>query len=669
MTAKAVLAEIERLRREIREHDRRYYILDRPEVSDAEYDSLMRALKELEAAHPEAVTPDSPTQRVGGAASSDFKPVAHSGPMLSLENAVSEGEFRDWAARVAKGLGPGERPEYVIEPKIDGLSCALTYENGRLVRGATRGDGATGEDVTANVRAIRSIPLVLHGTPAGRIEVRGEVFIDHKDFDLVNQAEEAAGREPFVNPRNCAAGSLRQKDPRVTASRRLKFYAHSLGASEEGPKASTHEEFLDGLKAMGIPLPPLRRKAASVEEVLALYAEFRDRHLPRLAFAVDGLVVKVNDLKQQRRLGATAKSPRWAVAFKYPASKTRTRVEDVVFSVGRTGAVTPVAKLKPVFCAGVTISSVSLHNFDEVGRLDLKVGDEVVIERAGEVIPKVVSVVKEARTGAEKPVLPPKSCPVCRARVAKEEDAVAYRCGNPSCPAQLKRSLLHFASRDAMDIEGFGEAVVDQLADSGRVASIADLYDLTRDDLLKLELFAEKRAENLLAQVAASRRKPLARLIYGLGIRHVGEKTAETLASLYDLQGLSEAPASELEKLPEVGAVVASSIASFFGSAEVRGLLERLRKAGLDFEKMEARGADGLPLSGKTFVFTGELSSMTRDQAEGSVKELGAKASSSVSSKTSFVVAGSEAGSKLAKARKLGVPVLDEAAFLKLVGR
>ncbi|MFA6316887.1 MAG: NAD-dependent DNA ligase LigA [Elusimicrobiota bacterium] len=668
MIPKSVQAEIERLRREIRDHDRRYYISDKPTVSDAEYDSLMRRLKELESSHPESVTPDSPTQRVGGAASSDFAPVAHSGPMLSLENAVTESEFRDWAARVVKGLNPGERHEFVIEPKIDGLSCALTYEKGRLVRGATRGDGATGEDVTANVRTIRSIPLVLEGAGSGRIEVRGEVFIGHKDFAKVNEAEEEAGREPFVNPRNCAAGSLRQKDPRITAARRLKFYAHSLGTSEGGPKASTHEEFLEGLKAMGIPLPPLRRKAASVEEVLAFYAEFRDKHLPALAFAVDGLVVKVNDLKQQKRLGTTAKSPRWAVAFKYPASKARTRVEEVVFSVGRTGTVTPVAKLKPGFCAGVTISSVSLHNFDEVARLDLKVGDEVVIERAGEVIPKVVSVVPEARTGREKAVRPPESCPACGSRVAKDGEAVAYRCANPSCPAQIKRSLLHFASRDAMDIEGFGEAVVDQLVDSGRVKSLADIYDLTKDDLLKLELFGDRKAENLLNQIVASRGRQLARLVYGLGIRHVGEKTAETLACLYDLQGLAAAPAADLERIPEVGAIVAASIASFFASPEVAGLIKKLAKAGLNFAKMETPKTEGMPLSNKTFVFTGELSGMTRSEAEAKVKELGGKASGSVSAKTSYVVAGEAAGSKLEKARKLGVPVLTQADFLALIG-
>ncbi|MBI5882720.1 MAG: NAD-dependent DNA ligase LigA [Elusimicrobia bacterium] len=667
MIPKSVSAEIERLRREIREHDRRYYISDKPSVSDAEYDALMRRLRDLEASHPESVTPDSPTQRVGGAPFADFKPVDHASAMLSLENAVSEDEFRDWAARVAKGLGPAEKPEFVIEPKIDGLSCALTYEKGGLVRGATRGDGSTGEDVTANVRTIRSIPLVLEGVSTGRLEVRGEVFINHADFDLVNEAEERAGREGFVNPRNCAAGSLRQKDPGTTAVRRLRFFAHSVGLWEGAPRPDSHEECLEAFLRMGIPLPPLRRKVSSVEEILAFYAEFRDRHLPRLAFAVDGLVVKVNSLQHQRRLGATAKCPRWAVAFKYPASQAKTKVEDVIFSVGRTGAVTPVAKLKPVWCAGVTISSVSLHNFDEVARLGLKVGDEVVIERAGEVIPKLVAVVPESRTGGEKSVSPPKSCPSCGAKVSKEEEAVAYRCQNPSCPAQIKRSLLHFASRDGLDIEGFGEAVVDQLVDSGRVKSIADIFSLNKEDLLGLELFADKKADNLLSRIEASKSRPLSKLVFGLGIRHVGERTAETLACLHSLPGLARASAAELAKVPEVGPVVAASIASFFGSAEVARLVERLMKAGLNFEKMGAPKTDGLAFSAKTFVFTGELSSMTRDEAEGRIKELGGKASGSVSSKTSFVVAGAEAGSKLAKARKLGVQVLTESEFLALV--
>ncbi|MBI4677604.1 MAG: NAD-dependent DNA ligase LigA [Elusimicrobia bacterium] len=667
MTPKGVQAELERLRREIREHDRRYYVLDKPVVSDAEYDALVRALKDLEAAHPESVTPDSPTQRVGGAASADFKPVTHAAAMLSLENAASEEEFREWAGRVFKGLGRSERPEFVIEPKIDGLSCALTYEKGRLVRAATRGDGTTGEDVTANVRAIRSIPLVLQGPVPERLEARGEVFIDHADFDLVNEAQERAGREPFVNPRNCAAGSLRQKDAKTTAARRLKFYAHSLGLWEGPSKPETHEGYLKALALMGIPVCSLRWKADDVDDVLRLYNEFRQVNLPELAFAVDGLVVKVDSLALQKRLGTTAKCPRWAVAFKYPASKALSRVEEVVFSVGRTGAVTPVAKVKPVWCAGVTISSVSLHNFDEVGRLGLKVGDEVVIERAGEVIPKVVRVVAESRTGKETPVAPPKACPACGAEVVKEGEAVAYRCANPSCPAQIKRSLLHFASRDALDIEGFGEAVVDQLVDSGRIKDISDIYTLTMEDLLGLELFAEKKAENLLKQIPASRKRRLAELVFGLGIRHVGEKTAETLAELYGLSELARASADELQKIPEVGAVVAASIASFFGAPEVRRLLDRLKDAGLNFKKMPKKETTGLPLHGKSFVFTGGLGSMTREEASAKVKELGGKTSSSVSSKTSFVVAGTEPGSKLTKAKSLGVKILTEEEFMRLI--
>ncbi len=664
MAPKKTPAEIERLRAEIREHDRRYYVEDAPTISDTEYDRLMKRLQDLEAAHPESAAPDSPTRRVAGAASSDFKPARHAAPMLSLDNAYGEDEVRDWHKRVLKGLPPGDRPEFVVEAKIDGLSCALTYEDGRLTRAATRGDGEVGEDVTANVRTMRSIPLLLGGPAAERLEVRGEIFLNFEDFRRINEAEEKAGREPFVNPRNCAAGSLRQKDPSVTAGRRLRFFAHSYGLWQGGPPLASHGEFLDSCRRAGLPVGPVRERFTDLERLIAYFTEFKETVMPGLPFAVDGLVVKVDSYARQARLGATAKSPRWAIAFKYPAQQASTTVSDVVYSVGRTGAITPVAKLAPVFCGGVTISSVTLHNFAEVERLGVRVGDRVLIERAGEVIPKVVKVVERARRG--RVIEPPAACPSCGGRVVREEEFVAYRCDNPSCPAQVKRRLLHFASRPALDIQGLGEQVVDQLVDSGRVKDVAGLLALTKQDLLGVELFADKRAENLLAQIEACRKRPLDKLLYGLGIPHVGEKTAETLAAAFDLESLASAEAAELERIPEVGPIVAGAVASFFRSPEVRRLLAALKKEGLDFSRLAPRAA-GAKFAGKTFVFTGELKAMTREEAEEKAKALGAKTSGSVSAKTSYVVAGEAAGSKLRKARELGVAVLTEDEFLELL--
>ncbi len=662
--SKSVRSELERLRAELREHDRRYYAEDKPSVSDAEYDALMRELRDLEARHPDLIVPDSPTQRIGGGLSADFAPVRHAVPMLSLDNAKDEGGARDWNARVLKNLGE-EKPAFLVEAKIDGLSCALTYEGGLLVRAATRGDGETGEDVTANVRTLRCVPLRLSGAPPTRLELRGEVFIDNADFDAMNRAQTAAGGEPFVNPRNCAAGSLRQKNAKVTASRPLKFFAHSYGVWEGGSPPKSQTGFLDACRGFGLPVfTPW--KADSIEEVAAIYRKLKDGGLADIPFAVDGLVIKVDSYAQQKILGFTARSPRWAVAFKFPPQQASTRVEDVVYSVGRTGTVTPVAKLAPVFCAGVTISSVTLHNFAEIERLGLKIGDKVFIERAGEVIPKVVRVVLEARPKDAKDIRPPKTCPACGGRVVKEEEFVAFRCDNPSCPAQLKRSLLHFASRPALDIQGFGEAVVDQLVDSGRVKSIADIYGLTKEDLLNLELFADKRADNLLAEIQASRSRPLDKLLNGLGIRHVGEKTAEVLSRAYDLEALARAPEEELARLPDTGPVLAASVADYFAAPAVKKLLEKLKKAGLNFRKTDAPASGGI-FEGKTFVFTGELSGLTRGQAEAKVKERGGKASGSVSKKTSYVVAGKEPGAKIKQAEKNGVKILTEREFLKLL--
>ncbi|MDE2039441.1 MAG: NAD-dependent DNA ligase LigA [Elusimicrobia bacterium] len=587
--------------------------------------------------------------------------------MLSLDNAYAEEELLAWHERLERLLASGERPRFVVEAKIDGLSCSLAYERGILTRGATRGDGETGEDVTANVRTIRSIPLELgafgQAVPEF-LEIRGEIVLYKEDFKAINAALLAEGREPFVNPRNCAAGSLRQKDPRVTASRRLRFIVHSFGAWRPDCPVNGHCEFLAAAKAMGLRVEP-HRVFDSIAEVAAEYRRFKEAELERLPYAVDGLVVKVDSFAQQRRLGATAKSPRWAIAFKYPAQQASTVVEDVVFSVGRTGAITPVAKVKPVFCAGVTISSVTLHNFDEIERLGVRVGDTVLIERAGEVIPKVVKVSR--RAAASRAIRPPADCPVCSGRVAREADSVAYYCQNPSCPAQIKRSLLHFASRAAMDMQGLGEQVVEALVDSGRVRVLSDVYALRLEDLRALPLFAEKRAGNLLGQIAASRKRPLDKLLYGLGIRHVGERAAELLAQRFSLEELAAAGEEDLQKVADIGPVAARSIREFFRSGEVRDLVEQLRKAGLSLRKIERPQNADSPLAGKVFVFTGELARLSREEASERVKALGGKTSGSVSSKTSFVVAGDSPGSKLKKARELGVAVLDEAAFLALL--
>lgn len=656
-------AEIEALRAEIREHDRRYYLLDNPVVSDTEYDKLMARLKALEEANPALADADSPTRRVSGGVGSDFKPVKHGVPMLSLDNAYEEADIRAWDERVRKNLPPGEKPSYLVEPKVDGLSCALTYENGVLTRAATRGDGETGEDVTANARAISAIPLKLSGDFPKKLEVRGEVYMTFKGFEKVNEEEKRAGREPFANPRNCAAGSLRQKDPTVTSGRRLRFQAHSYGIWQ-GDEPSSHSEFLDRCRSMGLASSPYKR-CDDVDAVVAWYGEFKEREMPKLAYAVDGLVVKVDSFAHQRRLGFTAKSPRWGIAFKYPAQQATSVVRDVEFSVGRTGAITPVAKLEPVFCAGVTISSVTLHNFEEVERLGLKIGDRVLIERAGEVIPKVIKVVEKAARGGK--ILPPRSCPDCKSPVVKEEDLVAYRCDNPSCPAQLRRTLEHFASRPAMDIVGLGDSAVDQLVAKGLVKDVSGIYDLKKDDLMGLELFADKKADNLLAQIEASKTKTLDRVLFALGIRHVGEKTAETVAERLDLEALLRATEQDFMSVPDIGPIVARSLYDFFSSKNGRALIARLQASGLKMTQPKRTILAGAPFSGMTFVFTGALTKFTRDEAEEKVKALGGKASGSVSAKTTYVVYGEDAGSKLKKAAELGVKTITEAEFEKML--
>lgn len=658
--------EIEALRAEIRRHERLYYVSDSPEITDGEFDALMNRLKALEAERPEFAADDSPTRRVGGERSNTFAPVPHRIPMLSLDNCYSGDEFLEWHGRVTKGLGD-EPFEMVVETKIDGLSCSIEYEKGRLARASTRGDGETGEDVTLNVRTIKSVPLSLGlSRPPSVFEARGEVYMEKADFEILRGKALSAGEEPFVNPRNAAAGSLRQKNPAVTAARRLKFIAHSYGYLDGIVEPDSHWEYLNICRGLGFPISTLgSRPCRGAGEVLEYYRDYSRKRFT-LPFEIDGLVIKVDSLRQRRLLGFTSKSPRWAIAFKYPAQQAVTVVRNVAFSVGRTGTITPVAELEPVKCAGVTISSATLHNFDEVERLGLKIGDRVVIERAGEVIPKVVKVVTEARTGSETPVKAPVNCPSCGAEVFRDEQEVAVRCVNPSCPVQFRRALLHFASRDAMNIEGLGESSVEQLAGKGLVRSFPGLYSLKKEDLLGLELFKDKKADNLLAEIRASKERPLSRLIYALGIRHIGEKSARVLAGHFrTMKAFMASGPAELARVSEIGPVIADAVTEFF-SAATRAMVGELEAAGLRMDEPR-RDAFGGALSGKTFVFTGELAGLTRAEAQAKVRGLGGRETSSVSAKTSYVVAGSDPGSKYDKAKKLGVPVLTEAEFLGLV--
>jgi len=662
----ALAQRIEQLRKTIRHHDYQYYVVNQPEIADAEYDRLLQELKALEARAPHRITPDSPTQRVGGIPDEAFRPVRHGTPMLSLDNAFSEEELLAWQDRVRKGLH-GQAPTYTVELKIDGVSLALTYERGQLLQAATRGDGVMGEDVTANAKTIRAIPLRLQGRAPARLEVRGEVYMPTEAFERYNTAARRETNETFANPRNAAAGSLRQKDPHVTAARPLRFFTHSYGRVE-GMMFAAQWEFLEGCKALGLPVNEHASRCDSFEEVRR-HCQRLEQLRGRLAFEADGVVIKVNELDLQERLGFTHRSPRWAIAYKFPAHQATTQVLAVLHSVGRTGTVTPVAQLKPVTCGGVTISSATLHNYDEVERLGLKVGDWVLIQRAGDVIPQVVKAIESKRTGRERAITPPSRCPVCGGTITKEKEGeVAYRCSNPSCQAQLARELLHFGSRTAMDIEGLGEAVVEQLVNRRMVRDVADLYRLTLTELLSLELFAEKRARNLLEAIHASKSRGLARLLYGLGIRHVGEKAAQVLAERFgSLSRLMGADRAALEAVPEIGPVMAEAMTQFFRHAATRGLVKKLEAAGI--KRTDPVSKSPKPLANLTFVFTGELSSMSRPEAEALVRQRGGKASSSVSRLTDYVVAGTSAGSKLAKAKELGVEVINEPQFKKLAGQ
>jgi len=653
--------EVEQLREELRHHEHLYYVLDAPEISDAEYDALMRRLQELESQHPELVTPDSPTHRVGGKAREGFVKVRHSSPMLSLDNALNEAELRDFDRRVSDLLG-GESYRYVAEMKMDGLSMAAHYHHGRFTQAITRGDGTTGEDVTENARTIRSLPLRVSGRLAD-FEVRGETVMNRKAFERLNAERDERGLSRFANPRNAAAGSLRVLEPQITASRRLDFYTYFL-LTEGRPALDGQWEALESLREMGFKVNPYRKLCADIGEVLDFCAHWEARR-DELPYEIDGVVVKVDSVAQQQRLGFTAKAPRWAIAFKYAARQAVTTVEGIEVQVGRTGALTPVARLKPVEVGGVTVSRATLHNEDEIERLGLQAGDDVVIERSGDVIPKVVRVY--AQGSYRKKFRMPAQCPVCGGKVVREEGEAASRCINTNCSARLKESILHFASRGVMNIDGVGEALVDQLVDRGMVDSVADLYDLTVEKLLDLERMGKKSASNIIRNIENSKKNPLPRVLTALGIRFVGERTAVFLAESFgSMKKIASAGLEELQQAEEVGPKVAESVFQFFREPRNQELVDRLRVAGLQFEYTSTRPKAG-PLHGLTFVLTGTLPNLTRDEAKKLIETAGGKVAGSVSKKTSYLVAGADPGSKLDKAQELGVKVVTEEELLDLI--
>jgi DNA ligase (NAD+) len=664
---KEIQERVEKLREEIRRYDYYYYVLNQPLISDAEYDKLFRELLELERQYPELVTPDSPTQRVGAPPAEEFAPVEHAIPMLSLANCFNDEELEEWDDRVRRMLG-GEPVEYVCEPKLDGLSVELVYVDGVFTVGSTRGDGRVGEDVTRNLRTIKQVPLrlfPLNGKVPRLLEARGEVYMEKEAFRRLNEERERAGEPLFANPRNAAAGSLRQLDPNVTASRPLKIFFYAMGRAE-GIEIRSQVELLTTFPKLGLPVNPLWKLCKTLDEVKAFYRELLAmRH--ELPYEADGMVVKVNDFAQREILGEVSRAPRWAIAYKFPAEEATTRVLDIVVQVGRTGALTPVAILEPVEVSGATVSRATLHNEDEIRRKDIRIGDWVIVRRAGEVIPEVVKSIPERRTGAEKEFKMPERCPACGGPVVRPPGEVAYRCENLSCPARIKESIRHFASRRAMDIEGLGEKLVDQLVETGLVRKLSDIYRLKKEDLVNLERMGEKSAQNLLEQIERSKNAGLARLIFALGIRYVGEHLAEVLAEHFpSLEALSNATYEELIQIPEIGPRIAQSIVDFFRNAENRKLIQELKELGV---KTEAEKPKEGPLSGKTFVFTGTLSAFTREEARRLVESLGGRVASSVSRKVDYVVVGADPGEKLRKAQELGITILTEEEFRKLVGR
>lgn len=671
MDQRDVKEKMESLAREIEAHNQRYYHRDAPSISDKEYDDLLKELMILEEHYPQWKLADSPSQRVGAKLETPAEPVEHSVKMLSLDNTYALDELRQWYDRVRKALGTLTSVEFVAELKIDGVSAALTYEGGFFVRGATRGDGAIGENITANLKTVRSLPLRLSSSSdpqiPERLDVRAEIFMTRRDFEKINEHRQQAGEMPFVNPRNAASGTVKLLDSRVTARRPLGCFVHSFGQILNGPQVSTHWDFLQLAKAWGFSVNPLGRLCRSWDDIVEACQEFQ-RIRETLPYESDGVVIKVNALGQQEDLGVTQKSPRWAVAYKFPAHQATTTIQEIMIQVGRTGVLTPVALLKPVACAGVTISRATLHNFEEITRLDVRPGDAVVVERAGDVIPKIVRVVLPdgKRTGTR--ILPPTHCPSCHSPIVKDQaELVAYRCVNPLCPGQLERKLLHFASRGAMDIEGLGEAVVTQLLGTRTVRDPADLYSLREERLLKLDLFKEKKARNLLEAISRSRQQPLSRLLFGLGIAHIGQKAASVLARHFQsMRNVMVASEEELSGIPEMGPVMAKAVVAYFGLETSRDLIARLETAGLRMDEPRQK-VSSRRLEGKTFVFTGELANRSRLQAAEAVIRLGAQAVSTVSASTDYLVVGVRPGSKLAKAQNMGIAILTEQQFEELL--
>ena len=664
----ADLAEAEKLRREIRHNEYLYYVLDAPEITDAEYDRMMVRLRELEARYPDSIPADSPTQRVGGRASSQFTEVRHLEPLLSLGNVFSAEELRAFDERVRSGLPAGSKVEYVMEPKIDGLACSLIYENGKLVRAATRGDGVVGENVTANVRTIRSIPLTLK-VPEGEavpelLDVRGEVYMPRQAFMRLNEQRAERGESEFANPRNAAAGSLRQLDPQVTASRSLSFFAYYLVGEGAQPK---HSESLALLARYGFKVSENYKVVENIDEAIKYIGDFNELR-QGLSYDTDGAVIKVNDVYQQRILGATGKDPRWATAYKYPPEQAETTLEDIDWRVGRTGVLTPTAVLTPVKLSGSVISRATLHNEDFIRAKDIRIGDRVVINKAGEIIPEVLRVVVEKRTGDEKEVEIPNVCPECGWRVERQGEEAAIRCTNLHCPALGREGLIHFVSRDAMNIDGCGPSVINALLDAGLVRDAADLYSLRKEDLLKLERMGEKSADNLLAALAESKKNELDKLLFALGIRHVGAKVARILATEFgSMEKLQQAQPEELAQIRDIGDKIAESAVTWLSVPANIDLVERLAAAGLTMTFTPPASQEDNPFFGKTLVFTGTMPTLGRAEAKTMAQDVGAKVSGSVSKKTDYVIAGAEAGSKLEKAQQLGVTVIDEAEFLRML--
>ena len=664
----ADLAEADKLRREIRHNEYLYYVLDAPEITDAEYDRMMVRLRELEARYPDSIPADSPTQRVGGRASSQFTEVRHLEPLLSLGNVFSAEELRAFDERVRSGLPAGSKVEYVMEPKIDGLACSLIYENGKLVRAATRGDGVVGENVTANVRTIRSIPLTLK-VPEGEtvpelLDVRGEVYMPRQAFMRLNEQRAERGESEFANPRNAAAGSLRQLDPQVTASRSLSFFAYYLVGEGAQPK---HSESLALLARYGFKVSENYKVVENIDEAIKYIGDFNELR-QGLSYDTDGAVIKVNDVYQQRILGATGKDPRWATAYKYPPEQAETTLEDIDWRVGRTGVLTPTAVLTPVKLSGSVISRATLHNEDFIRAKDIRIGDRVIINKAGEIIPEVLRVVVEKRTGDEKEVEIPNVCPECGWRVERQGEEAAIRCTNPHCPALGREGLIHFVSRDAMNIDGCGPSVINALLDAGLVRDAADLYSLRKEDLLKLERMGEKSADNLLAALAESKKNELDKLLFALGIRHVGAKVARILATEFgSMEKLQQAQPEELAQIRDIGDKIAESAVTWLNVPANIDLVERLAAAGLTMTFTPPASQEDNPFFGKTLVFTGTMPTLGRAEAKTMAQDVGAKVSGSVSKKTDYVIAGAEAGSKLEKAQQLGVTVIDEAEFLRLL--